>query len=59
MLFRTHDGKLININKYDFKTDTGFYRKILDIKEPWMNANTKIGSSSSNYSSQAIARLFK
>ena len=32
MLFRTYEGKLIEIKKYDFKNDTLYYEKLLEIK---------------------------
>jgi len=32
MLFRTSEGKLIDIRKYDFKNDTLYYEKLLEIK---------------------------
>ena len=32
MLFRTSEGKLIEIRKYNFKNNTLYYEKILDIK---------------------------
>jgi hypothetical protein len=31
MLFRTLDGKLVEINKYDFKNDKLYYEKIKSI----------------------------
>ena len=31
MLFRSIDGKLIEINKYDFKNDKLYYEKIMSI----------------------------
>jgi hypothetical protein len=34
MLFRTSEGKLIEIKKCDFKNDTLYYQKLLDIKKP-------------------------
>lgn len=34
MLFRTNDGKLIEIKKYNFKNDTLYYEKLIDIKSP-------------------------
>ena len=37
MLFRTVDGKFIEINKYDFKNDKLYYEKILSIKKPLVN----------------------
>ena len=33
MLFRTSEGKLIEIKKCDFKNDTLYYQKLLDIKK--------------------------
>ena len=32
MLFRTSNGKLIEIKKYDFINDTLYYQKIIEIK---------------------------
>ena len=32
MLFRTVDGELIEINKYDFKNDKLYYEKIMEIQ---------------------------
>jgi hypothetical protein len=32
MLFRTHKGELIEINKYDYPNDNLYYQKIMDIK---------------------------
>ena len=32
MIFRTVNGVLIEINKYDFKNDTLYYKKIFEIK---------------------------
>lgn len=34
MLFRTNDGKLIEIIKYNFINDKLYYEKLLDIKKP-------------------------
>jgi hypothetical protein len=31
MLFRTADGKLVEINKYDFKNDKLYYKKLMEI----------------------------
>jgi hypothetical protein len=33
MLFRTFDGKLVEIRKYDFKNDKLYYEKIMKIKQ--------------------------
>jgi hypothetical protein len=32
MLFRTIDGKIVEINRYDFKNDKLYYAKIMSIK---------------------------
>ena len=32
MLFRTGEGKLVEIKKYDFKNDTLYYEKLIQIK---------------------------
>jgi hypothetical protein len=33
MLFRTIDGKIIEINRYNFKNDKLYYAKIMSIKQ--------------------------
>jgi hypothetical protein len=33
MLFRTHKGELIEINKYDYPNDNLYYQKIMEIKK--------------------------
>jgi hypothetical protein len=33
MLFRTSEGKLIEIRKYSFQTDALYYAKILEVKK--------------------------
>jgi hypothetical protein len=38
MLFRTSEGKLVEIKKYDFKNDTLYYEKLIKIK----NINAKL-----------------
>jgi hypothetical protein len=37
MLFRTVDGKLVKINKYDFKNDKLYYKKLMDIHKSFIN----------------------
>lgn len=34
MLFRTNEGKLIELNKYDFINDKLYYQKLLEINKP-------------------------
>ena len=33
MIFRTINGELIEINKYDFKNDILYYQKIMEMKQ--------------------------
>ncbi len=33
MLFRTNNGELIEIKRYDFPTDKLYYQKIMEIKK--------------------------
>jgi len=40
MLFRTKDGKLIEINKKDFKNDKLYYQKIMSLFYNNENTNT-------------------
>lgn len=37
MIFRTVDGKLININKIDFLNDVLYYEKIIKLKQLFLN----------------------
>jgi len=32
MLFRAENGELIEINRHDYKTDTLYFKKILELK---------------------------
>jgi hypothetical protein len=34
MLFRTHNGDLIELKKYNFSNDKLYYEKIMEIKKP-------------------------
>ena len=34
MLFRTNNGKLIEIKKYNFINDKLYYQKIIEVKKP-------------------------
>lgn len=31
MLFRTADGTLVELNRYDFKTDKIYYQKVMEL----------------------------
>lgn len=35
MLFRTNTGELVEIKRYDFPNDKLYYKKIMDIKQPF------------------------
>jgi hypothetical protein len=35
MLFRTNEGVLVEIKKYDFPNDKLYYQKIMEIKKPF------------------------
>jgi hypothetical protein len=39
MLFRTANGELVQINRYDFKNDKMYYEKIMEIKKQFINKN--------------------
>lgn len=45
MLFRTANGELIEINKYDFKNDKLYYQKIIEIK---FNSSAKLKKTFNN-----------
>jgi hypothetical protein len=46
MIFRTFDGKLIEINRYEFKNDTLYYKEIMKCKIG--NKLSKSNNSSNN-----------
>jgi hypothetical protein len=46
MLFRNSDGKLVELNRYDFKNDRIYYKKILSLKNLTNNTPKQITSSS-------------
>lgn len=39
MLFRTIDNKLIEVNKYHFKNDMLYYKKLMDIYKNYVNSS--------------------
>ena len=49
MLFRDINGNLIELNRYDFKNDTLYYQKIMEIKKQFTKSNKKEQSNYSNY----------
>ncbi len=38
MLFRTVDNQLIEVNKYHFKNDTLYYKKLMDIYKKYVSS---------------------
>ena len=40
MLFRTVNGELVQINRYNFKNDKMYYEKIMEIKKQFINNNS-------------------
>jgi hypothetical protein len=73
MIFRDYTGKLIEINKFDFKNDKSYYNKIIQIKNARLlydfNINNDISNdisndklnkknNNSNYSNYLINKLF-
>jgi hypothetical protein len=48
MLFRTSEGKLVEIRKYNYKNDKLYYEKIMDIKKPLHNPKLEKGSNYKN-----------
>jgi hypothetical protein len=39
MLFRTVNGELVEINRYNFKNDKMYYEKIMEIKNQFISKN--------------------
>ena len=40
MLFRTKTGELVQINKYDCKSDKQYYLKIMELKKQFTKSET-------------------
>ncbi len=62
MIFRDCSGKLVEINKLDFKNDKLFYKKIIEIKYPNLlndlnNNNTILNNTSHNHSNYLINKM--
>jgi len=49
MLFRDSNGNLVELNRYDFKTDKLYYQKIMEIKQLFTKSNKN-----QNYSDYVI-----
>jgi hypothetical protein len=41
MLFRTHNGDLIELKKYNFSNDKLYYEKIMEINKPLLSSSSK------------------
>ena len=54
MLFRDINGKLIELNRYDFKNDKLYYQKIMEIKYLFTKSNK-----TQNYSDYVIQNSTK
>lgn len=54
MLFRNKEGKITEINKYNYLSDKQFYKKILEIKGFEIKNDKK-----QNHNSNAIQNLLK
>ena len=39
MIFRTANGELVEINRYNFKSDKIYYEKIMEIKKQFIKKN--------------------
>jgi hypothetical protein len=39
MLFRTVNGELVQINRYNFKNDKMYYEKVMEIKKQFISKN--------------------
>jgi hypothetical protein len=39
MIFRNNNGELVELNKYDFKNDLLFYKKIMEMKRSFTKLN--------------------
>jgi hypothetical protein len=58
MLFRSHNGSMVIIDKYEFKNDELYYKKIMDIK---FGKNELLNTSkiTENYSNGLIDSLLE
>lgn len=58
MIFRDHNGKLIEINKCDFTNDKLYYKKIIQIKNPnFTIINSNNSNNSNNYAINNLINL--
>ena len=50
MIFRTINGELIEINKYDFKNDILYYQKIMEMKQKFTKLEKTLDHKNSQHS---------
>ena len=59
MLFRNRDGSMIILDKYEFKNDELYYKKIMDIKFGKNELLNSTHQNSANYSNGLIDSLLE
>uniref|UniRef100_A0A6C0BXQ4 Uncharacterized protein n=1 Tax=viral metagenome TaxID=1070528 RepID=A0A6C0BXQ4_9ZZZZ len=59
MLFRSHNGSIVIINKYEFKNDQLYYNKMKSIKFGKNDVLNSVRINSANYSNDLIDHLLK
>jgi len=59
MLFRSHNGSMVIINKYEFKNDELYYNKVKSIKFGKNDVLNSVRINSANYSNDLIDYLLK
>jgi hypothetical protein len=57
MIFREHNGKLIEINKMDFNNDKLYYNKIIQTINSESNISNLYSNSTYNYNNYSINNL--
>jgi len=55
MIFRNIDGILVELNRFDFKNDYLYYKKILELKQFFSKSNQN--NNSYNYSNFLINKI--
>jgi hypothetical protein len=59
MLFRSHNGSMVIINKYEFKNDELYYNKVKSIKFGKNDLLNSVRINSANYSNNLIDHLLE
>ena len=59
MLFRSHNGSMVIIDKYEFKNDELYYHKVKSVKFGKNDLLNSGPQNSSNYSNGLIDRLLE